>query len=253
MSISSPTTIYVNNAGGNDCNDGSTPALAYATLAAAFQLLKTYDLSAQLTFQLADSATAYPSLILPNYVGDVGYTGGYDFTFPRIQGNPTNNAAVRLSGTNIPTIIGCLSMPWSIESLKLESVGSWAIEADNQARIFTRYINFGNCTQGHMLAAYGGLIETRNDAMTGMDITGGTVNGFHMFATMGGKIYTQGNLVRTANNPSFNYFAHADNHGEVFASGYVPAPGASVTCAHPGAANVDATSIATPLSNGTWP
>ena len=69
--ITRPTTWYVNNAGGSDNNDGSRPTLAFATLDAAFdRVLKSCDFAAQPTFRLAASATPYPKIILPNYVGN---------------------------------------------------------------------------------------------------------------------------------------------------------------------------------------
>lgn len=257
--IAAPTTWYVDNVGGSDSNDGTTTETAFQTLAAAFdRVLKSCDFAQQPTFRLMDSATPYPQITLPNYVGNLGYIGGYEFTFPRIQGNPANNAAVRVSATGTPSIIGCLSMPWSIESLKIESTNSWGVESDNHGKVFLRFINFGNCTQGHMLAAYGGLIETRNDGAIGMDISGGTTNGFHMFATRGGKIFTQGNLLRINNTPHVAYFAHADNHGEVYADGYVPVAYTPVVSANPGLASVDGLSIAIGLNGqpsgpGAWP
>ena len=242
--ITTPTTWYVNNAAGNDNNDGSTPALAFATLAAAFdRVIKTCDFAAQPTFRLLTTGVAYPRIILPNYVGSLGYTGGYDMTFPRIMGDPANNAAVLLSPAPVgqPTIVGCLSMPWSIESLKIESTDQWGIEADNHAKIFTRYINFGNCKLGHMVASYRGFIETRYDMTSGgMDISGSTTGGYHMLANYAGMIVAQGNLVRTANSPHFAWFAGASDHGHIAAAGYNFAPGAHIISDHPGTANVDA-------------
>ena len=120
------------------------------------RVLKTCDFAAQPTFRLLTTGVAYPRIILPNYVGSLGYTGGYDVSFPRIMGDPANNAAVRLSPSPMgqPTIVGALSPPWVIESLKIESADQWGIEADNHAKIFTRHINFGACHGGHMVASY---------------------------------------------------------------------------------------------------
>ena len=259
--ITTPTTWYINNAAGNDNNDGSTPALAFATLAAAFdRVLKICDFAAQPTFRLLTTGVAYPGIVLPNYVGSLGHTGGYDVSFPRIMGDPANNAAVRLSPSPMgqPTIVGALSPPWVIESLKIESADQWAIEADNHAKIFTRHINFGACHGGHMIASYRGFIETLYDRdgayAGGMDISGGTSNGYHMLASNGGMIVAQGNLVRATNHPRFAWFAGANNHGHVEASGYDFAPGANILAEHTGTANVnDSTFGIANATQGGWP
>ena len=251
--ITTPTTWYVSNSGGNDNNDGSTPSLAFATLDTAFdRVLKTCDFAAQPTFQLAASSTPYPRIILPGYAGDISYAGRigkYDYAFPRIMGDPRNNAAVLLSPAPVgePTIASCMTKPWVIQSLKIESTDSWAIEADARAVIYTRHVNFGNCSGGHMVAAYGGFIETLYDKdgpyAGGMDITGSTNGGYHMLANYGGMIVAQGNLVRTANSPRFAWFAGANNHGHIEAGGYTFAPGARIVSDHPETANVDASTF----------
>ena len=53
--ITTSATWYINNAAGNDNADGSTQALAFATLATEFgRVIKTCDFAAQPTFRLRE-------------------------------------------------------------------------------------------------------------------------------------------------------------------------------------------------------
>lgn len=255
--ISVPTTFYVDNVNGSDANDGSTPPLAWKTIQNAINtLVDKYDFAAQPTIKLITTGVDYAeNVVLRRYVGSLGWIGwtpvtGYPaiYTYPTIQGDPANNAAVVVHAPIYSAFTGVNCLPWIIDSL-LVRAPQWGVNSDATSHILLRNMNFGACTIGHMTAGYGGFLETLNGPYT---ISGNA--GWHVFVGDCGIYVSQGNAITFLNNPQFNYFAAGLQGGFVNCAGMSLAPGsAGCTSAHPGAVQNDGMSWTYPLWNGNWP
>lgn len=254
--ISVPTTWYVDNVNGSDANDGSTALLAFKTINYAIgYLCDGYDFAAQPTIKLVTTGVEYAEqVVLRRYVGSLGWNGwsagGYPgiYTYPTIQGDPTNNAAVVVHAPTYSAFTGVKCLPWIIDSV-LVKAPQWGVNSDAESHILLRNANFGACTLGHMASAYGGFIETLNGPYT---VSGG--GGYHVIGAKRGLYVSQGNAITFLGNPSFNYFAAGIAGSLVDAGGMSLAAGSGgCTSAHPGVVSNDGTSLMYPTSNGGWP
>lgn len=248
--ITSPITFYVDNVTGSDANDGiSAP---WQTIQHAVDKVQScYDFAAQPTIQLATTGVDYSeTVVLGRYVGSLGYTTtGY--TYPVIQGDPSNNAAVRIHNTSGAPFTSVNGNPWIIASLKVAADNSYGIISDAHAHLLLRNLNFGNCLLGHMCSEYGGFIETLAGPYT---ISGGST--YHIAVVELGEYVSQGNavtFVQTAGVwPSFTYFAQGRARGYA-AAGQMSIAGGICSSAHPNQVDNDSTAMMHPMQNGLWP
>jgi hypothetical protein len=251
--ITSPVTFYVNNVTGNDANDGSTPALAWKTIQHAVdELQEECDFAAQPTIQLATTGADYnENVTLGRYVGSLCYPAGGAYTYPRILGDPTNNNAVAIHPTAGAAFTSVNGSPWILDSLRVCSNNHYCVVCDAHAHLLLRNLNFGCCGLGHMIAEYGGFIETLAGPYT---ISGGAP--YHITALMRGEYVSQGNAISfTAPYgawPYFGYFAQGGSGGLVAAGG-ISLAGGGYTCGHTNQANNDGSALMYPMANGTWP
>lgn len=245
--LSSPTTFYVNNVTGSDANDGSAPGSAWKTIQHAINTLSAnYDFAAQPTIQLATTGVIYnESVTLGSWVGSLGYTPtGY--TYPTIQGDPTNNYLVAVQSTALnSTFTSVDGDPWIISNLRVISNGAYGFNSDAHSHILLNNINFGYCGLGHMTAIYGGFIETLAGPYT---ITGSTP--YHITCLMRGEYVSQGNQVTFEGN-TFFYFAQGGTGGFINAG--------QMSCFgpynnyHPGQILNDGSALMYPTASGYWP
>jgi hypothetical protein len=250
--IDSPTTFYVNNIAGNDANDGFSAATAYQTIQRAVdELQEDFDFAAQPTIQIATTGVDYnETVVLGRYVGTLGYTqNGY--TYPKIQGDPTNNAAVRIHNASGAPFTSVHGFPWIIGSLMVATDNSYGIISDAHAHLLLSNLNFGNCLLGHMCSEYGGWIETLAGPYT---ISGGST--YHICVVQRGEFVAQGNgiaFVQTAGVwPSFTYFAQGSSWGFA-ACGQMSIASGICSSSHPNQVNNDGTAMMHPMGNGLWP
>jgi hypothetical protein len=220
-------------------------------------LVGSFDFSAQPTIKLVTTGVDYAeNVVLPRYVGSLGWRGwtgsfGYPgvYTYPRIQGDPSNNAAVTVRPASNAPFTSVHGDAWIIDSVKVASVDNFCVVSDAGSHLLLQNMNFGNCGLGHMAAEYGGFIETLNGPYT---ISGSAP--YHIVAAKKGTYVSQGNAVTFVGWPSFTYFAAGYNGSMVDAGGISLAAGSGgCSSAHPGTVANDGTSLMYPTSNGAWP
>lgn len=250
--ISAPTTWYVDNVAGSDANDGSTAALAFQHINFAIAYLRDgFDFAAQPTIQLVTTGVDYAeNVVLPRYCGSLGWNGwATSYSYPKIQGDVTNNAAVCVhpaTGTCFTSVNG---LPWIIDSICVKSSNQWGVNFDACGHVLVHNMNFGNCGLGHMGGGYGAFLETLNGPYT---ISGSAQN--HLCVGPRGIYVSQGNPITFLGNPQFVYFARGYQGALVDCSGMSLAPGSGgCTSYHPGVASNDGTALMYPTSNGGWP
>lgn len=245
-------TFYVNNVAGDDVNGDGTALLPWRTIQHAVDKVQhCYDFTCQPTIQLVTTSIDYAECVtLGRYVGSLCYPSGGGYTYPVIKGDPANTYAVQVrpvTGTPFTSVNG---MPWILDSLLVASHSGCGVVSDAGSHLLMRNVNFGICAASHMMAEYGGFIET----LAGPYMISGSAN-YHMSALMGGKWVAQGNPVAfTAPYgtwPAFYYFAQGGSGGLInmgqmsFASG-------GYTSAHPGTESNDGTALMYAPPSG-WP
>jgi hypothetical protein len=186
---------------------------------------------------------------LGKYVGSLGYPSSGGYTYPKIQGDPANNAAVAVWPTSGSTFTSVNGDPWIISSLKVTSISAYGIVADAHSHLLLSNMNFAYCGLGHMCAEYGGFIETLAGPYT---VSGDSP--YHITASMRGEYVSQGNAVTLAvingAHPIFFYFAQGGSGGLVAASQMTTS--GPYTSYHTNQVNNDGTALMYAPSTG-WP
>jgi hypothetical protein len=240
-------TWYVDNVNGVDGWGCGQPSPCKTIQFTINYLVDNFDFAGQPTIQLATTGVPYAeAVILPRWSGSLGWRSAGNYTYPVIQGDQMDNTAVKVlppSGSAFTSVHGS---PWIISSLTV-AAPQYGIVSDAGSHLLLQNINFYICGNGHMVAEYGGFIET---------IAGGyTISGsapYHITAVMHGIFVSQGNAVTLVGNPNFVYFADGGSGGLVATGGISYASGI-LTSYHPGQVNNDGTALMYPNSNGNWP
>lgn len=215
-SISVPTTFNVDNVNGTDTPGAGT----FKTIQYAIdQICNNYDLAAQATIKLAATGTVYAEAVeVRRYVSSTGWRAG-QYTYPRIQGDTNNNAAVVIRPSNGWAVTGVNALPWVIDSLTVASENAGGINSDACSHLLGVNLNFGqvgtapNCCQ--ILAQHKGFYE---HIVSGFTISGG--GWCHVYSHIQGLVKLQSPVVAPIlNAPTFEWFAIADGISGIDYSG----------------------------------
>lgn len=191
--VTAARTWYVNNATGSDASDGSTPALAFATIQYAVNLLATtIDFSANCTLQLANTGVVYAeNVVLPRLVGN-GYL--------TIQGDAADNSAVVVVGPGAgPAFQAVNSVGFMLDSLHIGSYGQYAVISDANSHLLAHNMNYGPATAASIFVEHMGFYED----LAGSYTVSSANTPWHIGVAAGGHYVDQGNYCYFTGNPSF--------------------------------------------------
>ena len=213
IKVSEPRTWYVNNVTGDDDSDCSQATPCKSIQKTVNLIVDLYDFAAQPTIQLATTGVAYAeAVVLHGYSNSLGWRGWGNYTFARIVGDPSNNAAVVVhpsTGWAFTSVLG--AAPWILESLTIKSTTAGGINADAYSRILGKNLNFGQVSSSplacQILAQHGAFYE---HIAGPFKISGG--GWCHVMAHLGGSVKLQGpQTVVISNAPAF--YRSAVSHG----------------------------------------
>jgi hypothetical protein len=212
--ITSPLTVRVNPASGNDANDGlATGSGAFQTLQQAWDtIVAQVDTNNQAVTIQAEDGT---------------YTTGLRAAF-----QPIGGGSVLVSG-NVTTPTNCLIAPTEANSVAFQAAGPVFLSVQgfylNSTNILTGLyadfngatiqingqMNFGTVSGYHMQSSHGFIFV--NSSYT---ISGGAPSGGHLFSAYGGQIEYGGGVTATVTGtPGFFNFARASSLGTIAVTG----------------------------------
>lgn len=244
--ITSTITLYVDNVLGNDTTGDGSAALPWRTIQHAVDKVQDcYDFCCQPTIQLVTTGVAYNEAVtLARYVGSLGYRGG-QYTYPKIQGDTTNNAAVSVHPSSGNAFTSVNGSPWLIDSLLVASNNGYGIEADACSHLLLHNLAYGPCGYDHKTVLYGGFLE---DIAGPITLYGG--GRYHISAQNGGLYVSQGNTMNVSGTQVFSYFAGCWGNGQLYC-GQLAFSGVPVS-QHPGQVASDGSPFISAPSAG-WP
>lgn len=218
--LPTPATWYVDNVGGNDANACTAAAPCRTIQHTINDLVGRYDFAAQPTIQLVTTGAAYDeAVVLPRWVGSLGWYGPGDYRYPVIQGDVSNRAAVTVRPSSGWAFTSVNGSPWILSSLTIEAPQGGGINSDAYSHILGRDLRFGQVSGDELncqvLAQHGALYEHIGGPPA---ISGG--GWCHAYAHLGGMIKLQGpGTVVISNAPYFVWFAVADGNAILDYSG----------------------------------